>query len=118
MKYHLSMEVIQMKKIYYEAGSKIRFLREEKHYTREHLAELADISPKFLYEVENGQKGFSADSLYRLAEALDTNSDYILFGKYRGKIDDEAQRILNLFEEPKKEIVIEIIELIYSFLDK
>ena len=53
MKYHLSMEVIQMKKIYYEAGSKIRFLREEKHYTREHLAELADISPKFLYEVEN-----------------------------------------------------------------
>ena len=107
-----------MKNIYYEAGSKIRFLREEKHYTREHLAELADISPKFLYEVENGQKGFSADTLYRLAEALDTNSDYILFGKYRGKIYDEAQRILNLFEEPKKEIVIEIIELIYSFLDK
>ena len=82
------------------------------------MAELADISPKFLYEVENGQKGFSADTLYRLAEALDTNSDYILFGKYRGKIYDEAQRILNLFEEPKKEIVIEIIELIYSFLDK
>lgn len=112
------MEVIQMKKIYYEAGSRIRFLREEKHYTREHLAELANISPKFLYEVENGQKGFSADTLYRLAQALDTNSDYILFGEYRGKIDDEAQRILNLFEEPKKEIVVEIIELLYSFLDK
>lgn len=105
-----------MKKLYYEAGARIRSLREERHYTREYLAELANISPKFLYEVENGQKGFSADTLYRLAKALNTNSDYILFGEYCGKLDDEAQRILNLFEGSKKEIIIEIIELIYSFV--
>ena len=47
-----------MKKIYYEAGSKIRFLREEKHYTREHLAELADISPNFCMKSRMDKKDF------------------------------------------------------------
>ena len=112
------MDVEQMKKIYYEAGIRIRMLREEKRYTREYLAELADISPKFLYEIEHGQKGFSAETLYRLSEALATNSDFILFGEYRGKTDDEAQRVLNLFEGSRKETIIAIIELIYSFTKK
>lgn len=34
----------------------------------EEFAELVDISPKFLYEVETGLKGFSADTLYRIAK--------------------------------------------------
>ena len=107
-----------MKKIYYEAGARIRLLRETKYYTREYLSEKADISPKFLYEIENGQKGFSADTLYKLAEALDTNSDYILFGEYRGSNDDEALRLLNLFDEEKKENVISMIELMYKIFEK
>ena len=72
-----------MKKIYYNAGIRIRYLREEKKYTRERLAELAEISPKFLYEIEVGCKGFSADTLYKLSEALDTNADFILHGDCR-----------------------------------
>lgn len=105
-----------MKKVYYDAGIRIRFLREEKRYTREYLSELADISPKFLYEIENGQKGFSADTLYKLAEALETNADYILFGEYRGNADGEASRLLNLFDETKRETVVGIIESIYEIL--
>ena len=107
-----------MKKVDFDAGIRIRFLREERRYTREYLSELADISPKFLYEIENGQKGFSADTLCRLAEALETNADYILFGEYRGKMDDEASRLLNLFDETKRETVVEIIESIYEILKK
>ena len=51
------MEVIRMKKIYHEAGTRIRALREEKHYSRERLSEMAGISPKFLYEVEKWAQG-------------------------------------------------------------
>lgn len=109
------MEVIQMKKIYHEAGARIRLLREEKHYSREKLSEMAGISPKFLYEVENGHKGISAGTLYRITEALETNSDYILFGAYRGSVETEVQRILSLFDESKKETVLEILKLIASF---
>lgn len=105
-----------MKKICNNAGMRIRLLREERHYTREYLAELAEISPKFLYEIEHGQKGFSADTLYKLARALETNSDYILFGSYQGNIDNEVFRLLELFDEPKKETIIEMIELLHKIL--
>lgn len=108
------MEVIRMKKIYSDAGARIRKLREDKKYTRECLSELAEISPKFLYEIENGQKGFSADTLYRLAQALDTNADYILYGEYRGKTDDKVIQLLNRFDSTGKAAVIAVIELMYK----
>lgn len=38
-------------------GKRILSERLLHNYTREYLAELADISPKFLYEIETGKKG-------------------------------------------------------------
>lgn len=108
------MELIQMKKVYYDAGNRIRYLREKQHYTREQLAEMADISPKFLYEIESGQKGFSADTLVRLLEALDTNADYILFGEYRRKVDDDVMRLYSYFDEKQRESIAEILEIMYK----
>ena len=37
-------------------GTRIRYIRELNHYTREELAEYEDISQKSLHEIENGQK--------------------------------------------------------------
>jgi transcriptional regulator with XRE-family HTH domain len=68
------------KLLYKEAGTRIYQLRVENGYTREELAELADISIKFLYEVENGKKGFSAQTLLKISIALSTDCDYILKG--------------------------------------
>lgn len=62
-------------------GERILKLRlAHNNMTREKLAELADISTSFLYEIETGKKGFSADVLERLAGALDVKADYILHG--------------------------------------
>ena len=49
--------------------------------TREALAELADISTSFLYEIETGKKSFSAYTLKNLSRALNVEADYILLGK-------------------------------------
>lgn len=64
-----------------EIGARIRELREIKHYTRESLSEMVHISPKFLYEIETGKKGFSAETLCKLAEALSVSCDYIMLGE-------------------------------------
>ena len=40
-----------------QIGKRIKKLRLQREYTREYLAECADISAKFLYEVEVGKKG-------------------------------------------------------------
>ena len=53
--------------LYVEAGKRIRLIREKKQYTREYVALKADISSKFLYEIEHGLKGFSADNLYKIS---------------------------------------------------
>ena len=71
--------------------------------------------PSFYMKLKNGHKGISADTLYRITEALGTNSDYILFREYRGSVETEIQKILSLFDEAKKETVLEILRLLSSF---
>ena len=43
-----------------------------------------DISAKFLYEIEMGKKGFSADILCRISRALSVSCDYIMLGEGTG----------------------------------
>lgn len=66
-------------------GERIRGLRLERRMTREELAEAAELSTSFLYEIETGKKGFSAYTLGNLARALGVQTDYILLGKARKK---------------------------------
>lgn len=77
-------------------GKRIRELREKQEMTREELANKAEITVKFLYEVEKGKKGISASNLYKIAMALSTSCDYILLGVHR--TDDES-RLESLYEE-------------------
>lgn len=64
----------------YEIGYRIYNLRLIKGYTREELSHLANISAKFLYEIETGRKSFSIQTLIRLSYVLEITSDYILTG--------------------------------------
>lgn len=102
-----------MRNNYYEVGNRIRSLREAKRYTRENLAEKAHLSAKFLYEIEIGAKGFSADTLCKLAEALETDTDYILFGKYKEKLDLEKNFSFNSLSDIDRKYLLEILELIH-----
>ena len=61
-----------------EIGERIAYLRVVNHYTREALAEMVGITPKFLYDIETGKKGFSANTLYKIAKALGVSCDYII----------------------------------------
>ena len=78
---------------------------------------MVNISSKFLYEIEIGTKGFSADTLYKLAEALGTNADYILQGENWNNVDNEVLKIIGRFEKSQAKNLIEIIELIYKILE-
>ncbi|MCI9439012.1 MAG: helix-turn-helix transcriptional regulator [Lachnospiraceae bacterium] len=63
------------------AGQRIMKSREKQHYTREALAERIGISDKYLYEIETGSRGFSAEILCRLSNALSVSCDYIIMGE-------------------------------------
>jgi transcriptional regulator with XRE-family HTH domain len=51
-------------------GQKIRFYRKQAHLSQEELAEKADLSYKYVGEVERGVVNISLDSLVRIAKAL------------------------------------------------
>ena len=87
---------------------------ESEHCVRRSIIPEKDC-PSFYMKLKNVHKGISADTLYRITEALGTNSDYILFGEYRGSVETEIQKILSLFDEAKKETVLEILRLLSSF---
>lgn len=105
-----------MRNLYKDAGERVLLTRVMRGYTRESLAELADISPKFLYEIETGKKGFSALVLYNLCVALKVDCDYILTGRKEATYDKGLLSILELFEKDKTEQITNILKDIYELI--
>jgi transcriptional regulator with XRE-family HTH domain len=52
-------------------GNAIRERRKQAKLSQEKLAELADLHPNYIGEVERGEKTISVDALVRLAKALE-----------------------------------------------
>ena len=105
-----------MMSVYKESGERILLTRIMRGYTREALAEMASISPKFLYEIETGKKGFSAIVLYNLCKALKVDCDYILTGKQKMNCDQKLMEVLQLFNQNQTECISMILKQIYELL--
>lgn len=69
-----------MTKIYLTSSRNIKTLRIKQGYSVDELAEAAEISTKFLYNIEAGKAGFSANVLFNIAKALNVSCDFILTG--------------------------------------
>lgn len=96
-------------------GERIRELREVQNYTREAFAEKVDISAKFLYEIETGKKGFSADTLRRISTALSVSCDYIMYGEENGHYSSE--KVMCILEKMKPTEVCKIqniLQILYE----
>ncbi|MCI8779320.1 MAG: helix-turn-helix transcriptional regulator [Lachnospiraceae bacterium] len=96
------------------AGERIMVLRNDRGYTREQLAELADISDKFLYEIETGKKGFSAITLMNLSKALEVSLDYIMTGTGSRKYNSEIAAAIEKFKPDTLEQVDRILKAAYE----
>ncbi len=62
-------------------GKRVRKQREYLGLSREQFAEKIDISWRFLAEIENGTKGMSAETLYKICSAFDISADHLLLGR-------------------------------------
>lgn len=83
-----------------QIGSRLREKREQAGYSREKLAELCSLSPRFIANIEFGDATFSLDSLLTMCRALSCTSDELLFGTARqpGVWADTTNMIQNLDE--------------------
>lgn len=103
-----------------ELGLRIRYYRKEQHLTQEQLAEMCDLHPTYIGQIERGEKNATIESIYRIAiglnlpiskllenvELLDNNSNNIPLHIY--------QQLLSLSHDKQKlieKILSEIIDL-------
>ena len=61
-------------------GQRIHYVRTQKGLTLEALAERADVSKSFLWEVEHDRSDISGARLLRMANALGASVDFLLRG--------------------------------------
>lgn len=79
-----------------EVGRRFREARERLNWSREVLAERADLSVSFIADLELGNTGTRLENFIRLCRLLDLNADYVLFGAP----GDAVQRITDLLPGP------------------
>lgn len=71
------------KRINEAIGGRIRAYRESLGMNRESFSEQVGLSPQFLAEAENGKKGLSAESIYKICSNSDMSADYLVLGKVK-----------------------------------
>lgn len=94
-------------------GKRLRRIRMQQQLSRELFSEQVGISSQFLAELENGKKGMSTDTLYKICNRFSISADYLLFGKTNSsQLSDSIQTKLNAFPEKYIELTEEIISAI------
>jgi len=96
-----------MNKIDLKVAHRIRGLREKRNLTREKLAEYADISVRALQYIENSERDMTTSVLIKICNALNTTSNYILYGE--NDISEYISTALNHMNEMEKNLCISVI---------
>lgn len=65
---------------YKQIGARIKAERNNMRLSQAQLAELVDLSVKYLSQVERGVRHLSLDSIAKIAVALNASVDLLLFG--------------------------------------
>lgn len=106
-----------MYKIDYRAmGKRIRQKRKEMDLTQEKLAELIDISPSHVGEIERGTSVCSVEVLVNLATALDLNLDTLVKGIDNKNVDNAFSELLEKMSNSHKDLYIKLCENIADTL--
>lgn len=116
------MRAKEKKLINIEIGKNIRIYREKSGYSREKLAELVGIRPRFLADVETGFVGISLTNLKKICEILSISTDrLILKNKNYLELDEKISHIDEKYIHYIDEIIqkqLEIITIVASIAKK
>lgn len=80
-------------------GSRIKAERKKLGLTQEGLAELVNVSPHYIYEIERGMKSPSMETMVLLAEKMELSIDYIIYGNQRQNLGSLYRKLDELSDE-------------------
>ncbi len=100
-----------------QIGKRLRKQREKMNMVREEFAEKAGISPQFLAEIENGKKGMSVATLYKISKNFNISADYLLFGHLSSEtLTNASKETTYLLSEPYRSYTEDIIEIVNNII--
>lgn len=94
-------------------GERIMLRRKQLGYTQEQAAEKSGLSHQFFSTVETGRKNLRAESIIKVAEALEVSTDYLLLGTVN---ETDVNNISKLLSELKGTELHCLEEIIKTYL--
>ncbi|MCD7715689.1 MAG: helix-turn-helix domain-containing protein [Lachnospiraceae bacterium] len=108
-----------------EIGSRIKQARRNEKLTQEQLAELINVSPHYIYEIEQGRKTMSLDTFERLSSELHLSLDYLFWGTVASGADTDEEstlaqldRKVSRLSDSEKTVVSDILTEFALYLKK
>ncbi|HBC95581.1 MAG TPA: XRE family transcriptional regulator [Clostridium sp.] len=98
-----------------EMGIRIREKREKLDLTREKFAEIVDLSPLYIGQLERGERQMSLTALVKVANSLCVTTDYLIYGKGKCKNNEnftkeEFKEYTSTANKKKRSILHSLLE--------
>lgn len=107
-----------MTKLYLISSKTIKELRIRRGYSVSELAKAANISEKFLYNIEAGKAGFSAKVLFNISNALNVSCDFILTGNNNYEVGTIVEAVHKLNETEQRYLELILLYIVQMKLNK
>ncbi len=96
-------------------GQRVRHYRKNKGLSQEQLAELCDLHPTYIGQLERGEKNASLETIMRVCEGLSVSPEVLFENIVPEKGRSAAQEIYNIvasLSEEKQQALLDIVEKI------
>lgn len=108
------MRASEKKEINILVGENIRFYREKLNISREKLAELVGITPRFLADAELGFVGVSLTNIKKICEVLGISADRLLWEEKTEKVElsEQLSHIPPQYLDKVQELLLKQLEIL------
>ena len=100
-------------------GSRINQKRQQRGLSQAALAELLDVSPVHMSDIERGQTNCGITILRNLSEVLEVSADWLLLldsDKARAESDDELKGVLDGCTQKEIEVILATVKQLKTTL--
>jgi transcriptional regulator with XRE-family HTH domain len=103
----------------FSLGERLKDLRQSRALSQEQVANIADVTPAYLGQVERGKKNITVKTLDKVCTALNISlTDFFNTGKEKDKnVDEVSNQILHQLtgkSKSEKQAVLRLIKLVFS----
>ena len=102
-------------------GNKLKVIRVENGFTQQDLAELADVQPHTIGQIETGRRAPSFDTLEKLSKAMNVDvSEFFEFDEVYNdsKLIKKVNKLISNFDNTSLQYIVANIEQFAKYFQK